>query len=320
MVSERLPFPRFAQGAQMNQLKTVLLLGVLSALLVGLGGAVAPGYTWVFLAVAVAMNVASYFFSDRIVLAMHRARELGPGDLPRLHAMVEELAARAGLPKPRLFFIDEPYANAFATGRNPRHGVVAVTRGIVDLLDERELRGVLAHELAHVRNRDILVASVAATIAAAVTHIGHALSFTALLGGGHRDEGEEGGSAAGGLLFAFVAPVAATLVQLGISRSREYLADETGARISGDPLALASALEKLHRGAELLPSTQPEPATASLFLVSPLTGVGGLLKLFSTHPPPEERVRRLRAMAGAVRPPPFGAAELRPEPRNRLVR
>ena len=276
-----------------NQLKTILLLGGLSAFLVAIGWTIGPGATWLFLGLALAMNVGAYFFSDRLVLRMHGARELAVGDAPGLHGMVEELAQRAGIPKPRVFLIDDPSPNAFATGRNPSRGVVAVTQGILELLDRRELRGVLAHELAHIRNRDILVATIAAAIASAVTYVAHAISFSAFLGGS--DEEEEG-SAAGGLLVALVAPLAATLIQLGISRSREYLADESGAAICGDPEALARALDKLTRGAELIPAEAAQPATASLYIVNPLSG-GGVARLFSTHPPMEDRIGRLLDLA-----------------------
>jgi len=300
----------------MNQLKTILLLGALSAILVGIGASLGPNAFWLFTAIAVAMNLVSYFFSDRIVLRMHRARELPEGEAPRLHAVVAELAGRAGIPKPRVFFIDDPHANAFATGRNPAHAVVAVTRGIAEILDERELRGVLAHEIAHVANRDILVASVAAGLATAISHLAHALAFAGMFGGGNEDE--EGGSPAGGLALAILAPIGATLVQLGISRSREYLADDTGARLAGDPLALASALEKLHHAAAHVPSAAT-PATASLFIVNPFGAItGGLSRLFSTHPPAEERIRRLRALAQTVRGPAFDAVDR--APRSRLVR
>jgi heat shock protein HtpX len=276
----------------MNQLKTILLLGALSALLVAAGGALGPQWLWGSLALALGMNLFAWFFSDRLVLRMSGAREVSREEAAELHGMVEELSTRAGLPMPRVFFIDSPHANAFATGRNPAKAAVAVTRGLLEVLSPRELRGVLAHEIAHVANRDVLVATVAAGLATAVTHLAHVFTFSGLLGG--RDDEE--GSGAGGLLFALVAPIGATLVQLGISRSREYMADETGARISGDPLALASALEKLHREAEAVPG-HAEPATASLYIVNPFGALGGLTGLFSTHPPAEERVRRLRAMA-----------------------
>ena len=297
-----------------NQLKTILLLGALSALLVAFGASLGPGFFWGFTALALVMNLGAYFFSDKIVLRMHGAREVDPSQAPRLHATVAELAARAGIPKPRVFFIDDAHANAFATGRNPRHAVVAVTRGIVELLDERELRGVLAHELAHVANRDILVASIAAGLAAAISNLANALAFAGLFGGGSQDEE---GHPAQGLLFMLLAPIGATLVQLGISRSREYLADETGARLAGDPLALASALEKLQLSAEVVPSAAT-PATASLFIVNPFGAVGaGLARLFSTHPPAEERIRRLRELARTVRGP---ACDGGPALRSRLVR
>jgi heat shock protein HtpX len=280
-----------------NQLKTVVLLGALSALVVGLGGLVAPGYLWVFGTLALVINLGAYFFSDRMVLALHRASEVGPAEAPALHAIVDELALRAGIPKPRVFLIPEEQPNAFATGRNPRHAVVAVTEGILRLLDRRELRGVLAHELAHIKNRDILIASLAAAAASLITWIAHALSFGALFGGARDSDSESG--AGQGLLVALVAPLAATLVQLGISRSREYLADATGARLSGDPDALASALLKLERASEVVPATQPTPATASLFIVSPFGPLATAARWFSTHPSTAERVRRLRALAAA---------------------
>jgi heat shock protein HtpX len=276
-----------------NQLKTILLLGGLSAFLVAIGWTIGPGATWIFLGLALAMNAGAYFFSDRLVLRMHGAQELAVEDAPGLHGMVEELAQRAGIPKPRVFLIDDPSPNAFATGRNPERGVVAVTRGILGLLDRRELRGVLAHELAHIRNRDILVATIAAAIASAVTYVAQAVSFSALLGG---SSDEEEGSGASGLLVALVAPIAATLIQLGISRSREFIADESGAQICCDPEALARALEKLSRGAELVPSEAAQPATASLYIVNPLSGAR-IARLFSTHPPMEDRVERLRDLA-----------------------
>jgi heat shock protein HtpX len=275
----------------MNQLKTVLLLGILSAILVGIGGLIGPNALTFSLVLAVAMNVGAYFFSDRIVLAMHQAQEIPPAQAPELHAIVEELAQHAGIPKPRVYLIPEQQPNAFATGRNPEHAVVAVTSGIMQILDARELRGVLAHELSHVKNRDILVSSIAATVAAAITYLAHAASFFGL--GGRDDEGP---SPAQALLLALVAPIAATLVQLGISRSREYGADETGAHLSGDPEALARALEKLDQAAHAIPAAM-EPATASLFIVNPFSARRSVLSLFSTHPDMAERIRRLRAMA-----------------------
>jgi heat shock protein HtpX len=283
-----------------NQIKTILLMGTLTALVVAFGALVAPGQLYLFAALALAMNLGAYFFSDRVVLRLHHAREVSVADAPELHAIVDELATRAQIPKPRVYVIPEQQPNAFATGRNPARGVVAVTEGLLQLLDRRELRGVLAHELAHIKNRDVLVASLAAAGAATVTYLAHALSFGSLFGNGREEgEGDSSESAAGGLLGALVAPVAATVVQLGISRSREYLADESGARISGDPEALASALVKLEHASMLLPA-QGTPATASLFIVNPFGAVESLARWFSTHPSTEERVRRLRAMATRV--------------------
>lgn len=278
----------------MNQLKTLLLLAALSAVLIGIGSALGPAYLYGFTALALLMNVGGYFFSDRIVLSIHHAREIPRDQAPGLHRMVDDLARAAGIPKPRVFVIPDAQPNAFATGRNPEHGVVAVTDGIVDLLSERELRGVIAHELAHIKNRDILIATVAAGIAAAVTYIAHAAQFAAIFGG-RGDDQDERGSLAGSLLLIVVAPIAATLIQLGISRSREYLADEAGARLTGDPEALARALEKMATAAQRGPA-RTELATASLFIVSPLSGGRSWLGLFSTHPRTEERVRRLRAL------------------------
>jgi heat shock protein HtpX len=277
-----------------NQLKTVFLLGALSAVLVAIGGSLGPGALYVFTGLALLMNFGAYFFGDRVVLAMHRAAEIDPIEAPELHRMVAELARAAGIPKPRVFLIPSEQPNAFATGRDPANGVVAVTSGIIRMLDERELRGVLAHEIFHIRNRDVLVATIAASIAAAITYVAQAAQFAALFGGGRSDE--EGHGPLGTLVMVIVAPIAATLIQLGVSRSREYLADETAARLTGDPMALAQALAKLQVGAERIPA-EGAPATASLFIVSPLVGSRGLSSLFSTHPPTEERIRRLEAMA-----------------------
>lgn len=279
-----------------NQLKTIFLLGVLSAILIGFGGLLGPGYLYGFTALALLLNLGAYFFSDRLVLRMSGAQEVTPEQAPALHRMVDELAHRASIPKPRICIIPEDQPNAFATGRNPEHGVVAVTEGIMRLLTERELRGVLAHELAHIKNRDILVSTIAATIAAAVGYLANALSFAAFFGGSNQDDESEG-SAGGGLLLALVTPFLAMLVQMGISRAREYMADEAGARISEDPEALASALAKLAQGAELMPMHSAQPATASLYIVNPLTGGSSLMNWLSTHPPMDERIRRLRAMA-----------------------
>jgi heat shock protein HtpX len=283
-----------------NQLKTIALVGALAALVVGVGAALAPGHVYLFAGLALAMNIGAYFFSDKIVLRMHRAQEVTPQQAPELYGMVDELAKNAQLPMPRVFIIPDQQPNAFATGRNPAHGVVAVTEGIMRILSPRELRGVLAHELAHIKNRDILLSSIAAVLVSFITSVAHMLSFAAFFGGAQSDE-EEGHSPMGGLLIALVAPLAATLVQMGISRSREYQADRVGAQISGDPEALANALLKLERGAQLIPSEQPRPATASMFIVNPLTGAGSVMQLFSTHPATQERVRRLTELARSVR-------------------
>lgn len=276
-----------------NQIRTVLLLGVLSALLVAVGGALGTGTLWVALGLAAAVNLGAYFFSDRLVLRMHGAEELPPEKAPGLHRMVEDLAMRAGIPKPRVCLVPDAQPNAFATGRSPDHAVVAVTSGLLRLMNERQVRGVVAHEIAHIKNRDILVASIASVLAAAIGYVAQLVTFSMFFG---RSEDDEGGSAGGGLLAALVAPLAATLVQLGVSRSREYLADESAARFGGDPEGLASALEKLGSIARLVPA-EGQPATASLFIVNPLSGAGRMTSLFSTHPPIEERVLRLRRLA-----------------------
>lgn len=278
-----------------NQLKTIFLLGVLSAVLMTIGGVLGPGYFYGFLFLALLLNFGAYFFSDRLILKMSGAQEVTPEQAPGLHRMVEELAQRAQIPKPKVCIIPDAQPNAFATGRNPQHGVVAATEGIMNLLTERELRGVIAHEIAHIKNRDILVSTIGAVIGAAIGYLANALTFASLFGG-NREDGEEGGSAAGSLLFIFVAPIVATLVQFAISRAREYMADETGARLANDPEALARALEKLERGAERIPAETAQPATASLYIVNPLIGGGRLANLFSTHPPVAERTRRLREL------------------------
>ena len=286
----------------MNQLKTVLLLGVLSAILILIGGAVSPGAMWVFGGLAVAMNLAAFFWSDRLVLAMSRARPLEPGQDPELERIVAELARAAGIPMPRLYIIEDDAPNAFATGRNPERGVVAVTTGIRRLLSARELRGVIAHELSHIVNRDVLVASVAAMIASVVSMIASVLRWGAIFGTGRsdRDEGGAGGAIAA-LAMAIVAPIAATIVQLAISRQREYGADASGAELSRDPLALASALGKLHMGNRAIPlhTARGNPAISSLFIVAPLTGAQ-MASWFSTHPPIAERIRRLEEMAASA--------------------
>ncbi|MGE3275891.1 MAG: M48 family metalloprotease [Vicinamibacterales bacterium] len=276
----------------MNTLKTFLLLGVLSAILVSIGAQMGPGMMVLFAGLALLLNAVAYFYSDRLVLRMHGARPLPREEAPALHEMVDTLSARAGIPVPRLFLIADAQPNAFATGRNPEHGVVAVTEGLLRLLPPRELAGVVAHEIAHIRNRDILIASVAAAIATAVSFVGNALQWSAIFGG--RDD-EEGGSPFGALALAIVAPIAATLVQLGISRAREYVADATAAELTGDAEGLAGALARLEVGVAQVPPASAQTATASLFIANPFARAGGLTRLFSTHPPMADRIARLRA-------------------------
>ncbi len=285
-----------------NALKTTVLLAGLTALLLVVGerlggprGLVVAGFF------VVVMNFGSYWFSDRIALAMHGAQPLEYAEAPWLHQMVERLAARAGMPKPKLYLLPTRTPNAFATGRNPEHAAVAVTAGLVDILDQRELEGVLAHELAHVKNRDTLIGTVAATLAGVISYAAQMLFWFggSLLGRGDDDEEGGLGHALGNLGVLLVAPIAATLLQLAVSRSREYGADATGAELCGDPHALADALLKLEQGAELMPYDRA-PATSHLFIVNPLSG-GAIMGLFSTHPPIPERVRRLREMAGPRR-------------------
>lgn len=276
-----------------NTIKTTLLLGLLTGLLVALGSALGGrGGMVLAFGLAIVMNVGSYWFSDRIVLAMYRARELGAGEHPELHRMVRRLAQAGGLPMPRLFVVPQPGLNAFATGRNPAHAVVAVTEGLLAHLEAQELEGVLAHELAHVKNRDILVGAIAATLAGAIMLIADMARWASIFGGLGGRDGEERGNPIALLVAAIVAPLAALLVQMAISRSREYLADATGAGLAGSADGLARALGKLGSAAKVLP-TQGSPAASHVLIVSPLSG-GGLFSLFSTHPPIEERIRRLR--------------------------
>lgn len=277
-----------------NVLRTTVLLAALTALLLVIGGAIG-GSQGLFIAFvfALLMNFASYWFSDKIVLSMYGAREVSLNDAPDLYRLVQRLAQRAGIPMPRVYIIPSDAPNAFATGRNPQHGAVAVTEGSLRMLDTDELAGVLAHELGHVRNRDTLIMTVAATLAGAITMLAHMAQWGAIFGFGRRDEEDSGGGGMLSLLFmAILAPIAATLIQLAISRSREFFADSTGAAIAGSPSGLARALEKLHYASQRLPM-DANPATAHLFIVNPLTG-GSLVNLFSTHPPIEERIRRLR--------------------------
>jgi heat shock protein HtpX len=278
-----------------NMLKTGVLLGVLTALFVVIGYALGgqQGMVVAF-ALAVAMNMFSYWFSDKIVLAMYGARPISEAEAPRLYAIVRRLATRAQIPMPPVYLIPTDAPNAFATGRSPDHAAVAVTEGIMRILDEDELEGVLAHELSHVRNRDVLISTIAATLAGAITYLAHMMQWAAFFGGGRSSDDEEGGSPWAMLLLAILAPFAAMLVQLAVSRAREYQADASGARLAGRPTGLAKALEKLETAARAEP-LPANPATAHLFIVNPLSGQT-LMRLFSTHPPTEERIRRLRAM------------------------
>ncbi len=277
-----------------NVFKTAMVLGALTALLVLIGGAVGGQQGMIVAFVfALVMNFASYWFSDRLVLAMYGARPIGEAEAPGLYRVVRTLATRAATPMPRVYLIPSESPNAFATGRNPGHAAVAVTEGIMRILDEHELEGVLAHELPHVKNRDILIATTAATLAGAITYLAHMAQWAAIFGA-RRDDEEEGGSAVGAILMAILAPIAAMLIQLAVSRAREYQADATGARLAGQPWGLAKALEKLDTASQVVPM-EASPATAHLFIVNPLAG-GSWLTLFSTHPPIQERIARLRAM------------------------
>ncbi len=268
-------------------LRTTILLATLTGLLVGIGYLIGgPGTALTFLFVGLALNLVMFWFSDKIALKMSRAQPLSEDEAPRLYQMVRELSHTAGVPMPRLYMIPADQPNAFATGRSPKHSAVAVTRGITKLLSETELRGVIAHELAHIRNRDVLIQTVAAAIGGAITWLGYALLFMG------DDESPLG--LVGALAMVLLAPIAATIIQLAISRQREYAADATGAQISGSANALADALERLEAGAKAMPM-QVNQAAEPLYIVKPFSG-GGMAALFSTHPPIEERVRRLRAL------------------------
>ena len=280
-----------------NMFKTAVLLAALTALLLLIGDFLggAQGMVVAFL-FALLINFGSYWFSDRIVLAMYGAQPVDEAAAPEIYRVVRTLTSRAGLPMPRVYIIPEDTPNAFATGRNPAHAAVAVTQGILRVLSEDELEGVLAHELSHVKNRDTLTMTLAATLAGAVTMVARMAGYAAMFGGGRRsDNDDSGGSAFGAIVMMIVAPIAAILIQLAISRAREFQADASGARMAGRPWGLAKALEKLDIASKLAPM-DATPATAHLFIVNPLRGAGGLSTLFSTHPPIEERIARLRAM------------------------
>jgi len=280
-----------------NTMKTGFLLVLLTVLFVAIGSYVGgQGGMVMAFAIAVLMNAGAYWFSDRIVLRMYRAREVSEAEAPDLHAIVHRLATAAGVPMPKVYILPSESPNAFATGRNPQHAAVAVTQGIMRILTRDELEGVLAHEMAHVKNRDILIGTIAATLAGAVMMLARFAQFAAIFGGG-RDR-DEGGGAFGLIAMAILAPIGAMLVQMAVSRSREYQADASGARFCGRPESLARALEKI-AGASRRAPLEASPATAHMFIMSPLSGKG-MASLFSTHPPVEKRVERLHAMRGVV--------------------
>ncbi|MBI5885742.1 MAG: zinc metalloprotease HtpX [Deltaproteobacteria bacterium] len=281
----------------MNYLKTAILLAVMTALLVFFGG-IFGGRNGAVIALAFAgvMNFVMYWWSDAIVLRMYSAKEATEAEAPALYVSVRSLAAAANMPVPRVYIIQNETPNAFATGRSPAHAAVAVTTGIMNLLTTEELRGVLAHELAHVKNRDILISTIAATIAGAIGYLSHMAYFAALFGGSRRDD-DNGSSPLAAIVMMIVGPLAAAIIQMAISRSREFGADAGGAAIAGTPLSLANALRKLDFYNKKMPMEEVNQATAHMFIVSPLSG-GGVLRLFSTHPPIEERIKRLQAMVG----------------------
>jgi len=284
-----------------NQIRTTILLAVMTALILWIGQLFGGRQGMIIaLLLAAGMNFFSYWYSDKIVLKMYRAQEVSPQQAPELYEIVQTLSRKAGLPMPKLFIIPKEAPNAFATGRNPEHAVVAVTQGLLNLMDRDEVTGVLAHEMAHVKNRDILIGSIAATMAGAIMVLASMARWTAIFGGGSNDD-EGGGGAIGLIAMSLLAPFAAIVIQMAISRSREYLADSTGAGFAGTPEGLARALDKLGRYSKKLPMNA-NPSTAHMFIVNPLSG-RSLMSLFSTHPPLEERIARLRG-----NPPQTGKA------------
>jgi len=281
----------------MNQAKTFFLMVVLTVIFVAIGSMIGGSSgAYIAFSIAVVMNFVSYWFSDRIVLAMYRAKQVSENEAPQLYATIASLAQKASIPMPKVYIIENDSPNAFATGRDPSHGVVAVTTGITRILSRNELEGVLAHEISHIKHRDILIQSVAATLAGAITMIANIARFAAFFGGSHSDDDEGGGNIFSVIIFSMIAAFAAMLIQLAISRSREYLADDGGARLSGNPLFLSGALKKLQAGVAHTPMNDANPSTAPLFIVNPFSAKG-ILSLFSTHPPIEERIKRLEDMA-----------------------
>lgn len=280
----------------MNFVKTVLLMGLLTGLFIFAGDQIGGRQgMYIALVLAAGMNLISYWFSDKIVLTMYRAQPVDETTAPGLYRIVRRLADRGNLPMPKVYIIPTDSPNAFATGRNPSHAAVAVTSGIMRILNEEELEGVIAHELSHVGNRDILISAIAATLAGALMVLVRIFAFSTMFyGGGSRDDRDGGGL--GAIAMIIIAPIAALLIQMAISRSREYQADASGAHLSGNPMSLANALAKLERGVEYRPMEQASPATAHMFIVSPITG-RSLASLFATHPPMEERIARLQEMA-----------------------
>lgn len=279
----------------MNSLRTVALMAGLTALLVWAGNAFG-GQSGMFIAFgfAMLMNFGSYWFSDKIVLRMYNAREATEREAPELYSMVRNLAQRAQLPMPKVYLIPGEQPNAFATGRDPEHAAVAATEGIMRMLSREELSGVMGHELAHIKNRDILTGTIAATIAGAISMLANMAQWAMIFGGGRSSDDDDGGSPIAGLLMIILAPIAAMVIQMAISRSREYVADADGARIAGNPRYLSNALRKLHNASQQIPM-HATPATAHMFIVSPLSG-GGIVSLFSTHPPMEKRIEKLESM------------------------
>jgi heat shock protein HtpX len=302
-----------------NQLRTAVLLAAMTVFVIFIGQLLGGrGGMMLAFILAVGMNFFSYWFSDKMVLRMYRAQEATPEQAPELHEIVATLAQRANLPKPRIFIIPKDAPNAFATGRNPQHAVVAVTRGLLKLMDRDEIMGVLGHEMAHVHNRDILIGSIAATMAGAIMMLASMARWAAIFGGGGRDDDNGGLGGIGLLVMSFLAPIGAMIIQMAISRSREYQADATGARLAGSSEGLAEALEKLGSYSRQLPMNA-NPSTAHMFIVNPLSG-RGLQNLFSTHPPMEERIARLRGgrppagYAGGPKPPVPPKAPTPPRP------